>query len=262
MSAAIVTHSYPENPGDLLGYNPDNGEMFWKPSHDMGAAWNARFANRRAGYLLKGRDGNPRYWYIKLSGIAYPAHRVIWVLYHGTMQPGEIDHINGDGLDNRISNLRCVSHSENSKNTTIRHTNRSGVPGVVWNERDNRWGVSVRIDGVQTSLGMFSDYFEAVCARKSAEIACGYHANHGRKNEKQGVYSERKLSMSDVCLAKKPKPYTCQVCNSEFTSVDTRARYCSNRCKQQAAGARRKARITSARRSPSDTPSNDPPDTF
>lgn len=240
MSAAIVTHSYPENPSDLLDYNPETGEMFWKPSLKRCASWNARFAMKQAGYLLRGMDGKPRYWYVRLYGIAYPAHRVIWAIYHGTTPPGEIDHINGDGLDNRIENLRCVTRSENAKNRPLRHENRSGISGVTWAQKHKRWAVTVRIDGVQKSLGEFEDFFEAVCARKSAEFVYGYHANHGRKSTNSGDFAPRKLSMSEVCLAKKPKPYTCQVCNSEFTSVDHRARYCSNRCKQKAAALRKK----------------------
>jgi hypothetical protein len=47
-----------------------------------------------------------------------------------------------------------------------------------------------------------------------------------------------------LAALRKPKPGVCQVCGSTFVTLDSRARYCSNRCKQQAAGARRKAIIT------------------
>lgn len=90
-----------------------------------------------------------------------------------------IDHINHDKTDNRIENLRQVTHSENHKNRKYRK-NTSGCTGVNIYKRTGKWIVTIAIEGVGTNLGYYSDFFEACCVRKSAEVQHGYHLNHGR----------------------------------------------------------------------------------
>ena len=262
MSAAIVPHPYPENPGKLLDYHPDTGEIFWKQSSEKNASWNARFANKPAGVIINLKKSNTLYRYISLSGKTYPAHRIIWMIYYGVIPSGVIDHINGNGLDNRIDSLRCVTRSVNSKNAKLSSNNRSGVSGVSWHEQSRKWVVRVHCDTVTKHVGEFSDFFEAVCARKSAELIYDYHANHGRKYEKpdipekpKRIFEKKAISIpipfaaggvpgAALAALRKPKPGVCQVCGAAFVTLDSRARYCSNRCKQKAAGARRKAIIT------------------
>lgn len=262
MSAAIVTYPPPEDLDKLLDYRPDTGEVFWKPSSEKNASWNTRFANKQAGAIIKNKKATLFYRYITFSGKPYPAHRIIWMLYYGVMPSGVIDHINGNGIDNRIENLRCVTHSVNSKNAILRSHNRSGVSGVSWHQESRRWVVRVHVNSVRKHIGEFKDFFEAVCARKSAELIYDYHANHGRKYEKpdipekpKRIFEKKAISIpipfaaggvpgAALAALRKPKPGVCQVCGAAFVTLDSRARYCSNRCKQKAAGARRKAIIT------------------
>src|SRR5690606_354932 len=65
------------------------------------------------------------------------AHRIVWALYHGKDIPSgmDIDHINGDGRDNRIENLRVVPRVLNLRNQKKSRRNKTGVPGVC---RSNR----------------------------------------------------------------------------------------------------------------------------
>ena len=92
----------------------------------------------------------------------------------------QIDHINGDGTDNRWSNLRSVSSQENSKNQRRRFTNvHSDVMGVRLNKPTNSWVASIRCDGKNVHLGLFKDFNKAVESRKLAEKLLGYHQNHG-----------------------------------------------------------------------------------
>ncbi|WP_372584598.1 HNH endonuclease signature motif containing protein [Cronobacter sakazakii] len=63
-------------------------------------------------------------------GAKHYAHRLCWALYYGSYPVGSIDHINGDGFDNRISNLREVTHRGNTHNQKTRITNKSGCMGL------------------------------------------------------------------------------------------------------------------------------------
>jgi hypothetical protein len=79
----------------------------------------------------------------------------------------EVDHIDGDGLNNRRSNLRIASRRENVHNTKKTKRNTSGLKGVSWKGGRNPWRAQIVSDGVKYSLGCYSkkeDAFEAYCA--------------------------------------------------------------------------------------------------
>ena len=63
------------------------------------------------------------YLYISINGSTYGAHRLAWIYHYGDIPEGlVIDHINGKRHDNKITNLRAVTQSENAKNRGIGHT--------------------------------------------------------------------------------------------------------------------------------------------
>ena len=101
-------------------------------------------------------------------------------MHHGAWPKKGIDHINGITDDNRISNLRDVSQSDNMRNMTTPCRNTSGRIGVYWFARDCKWQAQIRADGKTKHLGYFDDINDAIAARKAAEIEYGYHENHGR----------------------------------------------------------------------------------
>lgn len=71
-----------------------------------------------------------------------------------------IDHINGDGLDNRKSNLRIVTHRQNLQNMT--HANKSTkYTGVHWVKRESHWAARITINGKRKYLGSFHDPLSA-----------------------------------------------------------------------------------------------------
>lgn len=92
----------------------------------------------------------------------------------------EVDHINGNKLDNRISNLRLCTHSENGKNSGISIRNTSGYKGVH-RASPNRWQARIRVDGELLSLGYFKTKEEA--ARAYNEGALRYHGRFARLND-------------------------------------------------------------------------------
>ena len=123
------------------------------------------------GYLYCWQDGKRR-----------RHHIVVWEQAYGPVPSGyEVDHINGKRDDNRLENLRIVTRSENLKNAKTYATNRSGVPGVSWRKDKNRWRAYLVHEYKQINLGAYTDWFDAVCARMSANNRYGFHENHGRR---------------------------------------------------------------------------------
>ena len=110
-------------------------------------------------------------------------HRVIWLLVHKSWPTDEIDHINGNKIDNRPSNLRDVSRSDNQRNSKIRSNNTSGTMGVgkIRPQKGRPfWRVVIfDLKGIKKQK-QFRYKKDAVSWRKSMEIKCGYHKNHGR----------------------------------------------------------------------------------
>ena len=118
----------------------------------------------------------------KIDGRMYYVHRLVWEEANGPVPEGmTIDHINGDRFDNDLSNLRVVTQQENMKNSATPKSNTSGVTGVSWCKRRSKWWSYVKVDYKQLYLGQFDDWFEAVCARMSANNLYGFHENHGRR---------------------------------------------------------------------------------
>ena len=116
---------------------------------------------------------------ISINNKNYLAHRLVWLYVTGEWPKNYIDHINHIRNDNRFINLREATRQENSKNTSISNRNTSGVTGVHFAKRENKWCSKLMINGKDVFIGHFIDKFEAICARKSANNKYGFHENHG-----------------------------------------------------------------------------------
>lgn len=92
----------------------------------------------------------------------------------------QIDHIDHNPLNNRIENLRLVSHHENQKNLKLAKNNKTGASGVFWEKRSKRFKAVIRLDGKDRYLGSFKTIEEAAFARKCGEEHFGFHPNHGQ----------------------------------------------------------------------------------
>ena len=84
-------------------------------------------------------------------------HRQVLGVEKGT----EVDHINGDRLDNRRENLRVCTREQNCSNVAISKTNTSGFKGVTWHKSKKRWLAMIRFGGRKITLGAFKDRLEA-----------------------------------------------------------------------------------------------------
>lgn len=82
----------------------------------------------------------------------------------------DVDHINGDGLDNRKANLRLATASENLRNSKISSRNTSGVKGISWDAPRGKWAAEIRADGMRHKLGRFADKTEAIRVVQEARI--------------------------------------------------------------------------------------------
>jgi hypothetical protein len=167
----------------LLRYDPNSGKLYWLVrARDMFAndracsVWNARYAGNEAFTCLNAYG----YYHGRIFRSAYYAHRIAWALATGWSPVAEIDHINGDRSDNRLINLREVSHALNARNAFMRLHNTSGHNGVVWHKAGQKWLARIRIDGVEHHLGSFSCIEDAIAARKSAQIGHGFTERHGK----------------------------------------------------------------------------------
>lgn len=109
----------------------------------------------------------------------YKAHRLIYLLQTSAWPPDEIDHLNGDGTDNRWENLRAATPEENRQNLRKYSSNRSGHTGVCWHKHCGKWAARIMVHRRNIHLGYFTSKEDAVAARKKAEVEHGFHPNHG-----------------------------------------------------------------------------------
>jgi hypothetical protein len=168
----------------LLKYDPETGKFLWrlrpvtmftigrstkKPRSAEHACnqWNSRWAGKPA--MTKSHDG---YWYGRIFYQQVLAHRVAHKIMTG-QDPIEIDHIDGDRGNNKWSNLRDGTRSDNLRNIALKRNNTSGHHGVTFSKRQQKWIA-------QIILGSFDSKEEAVAARRKYEALLGYHPNHGR----------------------------------------------------------------------------------
>jgi len=148
---------------ELLQYK--DGNLYWKVSRK-----NRIKIGDKAGSL------HPTgYKQIGINGKYYKFHRIIFLYHHGYL-PKFIDHIDNNPLNNLIENLRSATHGQNQQNCPLQKNNKSGIKGVCWDKKMQRWRVTV-------SKKYFGCYFDKEVARFVVEtMRHKYHkefANHG-----------------------------------------------------------------------------------
>jgi hypothetical protein len=98
---------------------------------------------------------------VQVDGGKYLAHRLIWKIVTGNDPVDQIDHKDGDPTNNAWDNLREATRGQNNANSKLRLTNRSGVKGVWFVARVNRWRASVTMDKKTYNLGYFKSLDDA-----------------------------------------------------------------------------------------------------
>lgn len=156
MTEATLT----ETEARLNSHEADLVRRFISYNPDTGAFTRIRGAGKfKAGSEVGCVAG--RYLQINVAGKRYRAHQLAWLLVHGYIA-NEIDHINGNGLDNRISNLRAVTHQQNNHNHRVppKH-NTTGLLGVSYYKAGNKYSAHINIDGKKKHLGYFDKAIDA-----------------------------------------------------------------------------------------------------
>jgi hypothetical protein len=140
---------------EWLRYDPESGKLFWKKSASRGT----RQAGREAGTALC--NG---YHTMKLQGMQYRVHRIIFLIMTGTM-PETVDHIDRVRNNNCWKNLREVTQRENCFNRNLDKRNKTGVTGVYFYKKENAYTVTYG----KTYLGRSKSLDEAIRIRKLKE---------------------------------------------------------------------------------------------
>ncbi len=109
------------------------------------------------------------YIVISLDHKQYFAHRLAFLYMEGYMPENQVDHINRIKHSNKWENLREVSRSCNAKNSKKRSDNKSGITGVSWFKRDEKWSVRIKIKDRYLHVGLFENKIEAAEARWNVE---------------------------------------------------------------------------------------------
>lgn len=168
---AFVIKEFKMNWNNVFEYR--DGELYWKIKPSNVAKMHVRVGN----FVGKKRN----YLSVEYKYKSYRIHRIIWEMFYGKIPSKmQIDHIDGNTLNNKVENLRVVDNSDNQKNCGIRKDNKSGFPGVFWAFRIKRWETYITSKGKRYYLGVFKNKEEAIRVRKEAEKKYNFHFNHGR----------------------------------------------------------------------------------
>lgn len=140
---------------DLFDYK--DGQLFWKIKKRRIQPGTRAGCTKKEGYR-----------FVTINGVNHYEHRLIYAWHFGSFTQ-EIDHIDGNGLNNKIENLRIATSLENSRNKKTFSTNTSGRKGISYDKQANKWRAYIGISGKVKVLGFSKNFEEAVKLRENAE---------------------------------------------------------------------------------------------
>lgn len=154
----------------IFDYDPETGSIvhkerpksFFKREADW-KSWNTRRKGKSA--LVPTVHG---YFVVPIGLNQFPAHRVAFKLFHGIDPPPVLDHANGIRNDNRISNIRPSTQSQNMMNKGAQINSKTGVKGVSFEPVTRRYKVNIRANGKLIHVGRFETIEQAGAAYEEA----------------------------------------------------------------------------------------------
>lgn len=154
---------------ELFSYDSETGDLVWKIIP-------CNFRRAKPGDIA-GRIGPKGYRIIGVDRSYYYAHRLIWKIITDCDPVDQIDHIDGNRLNNKFENLREAANGPNLCNAKLRKDNKSGFKGVCWEHTHKAWKAYISHNGKQFKLGRFKHLSAAVEAvRRERERLHGEYA--------------------------------------------------------------------------------------
>ena len=160
-SPAAISH---ERLLQILRYDPETGEWTWLFRPDRPARFNNRWAGRRASSVHTGDAV-----VIRADGKIYYANVLAWFYMTGSWPEHEVDHRDLDRSNNRWSNLRHATRSQNQGNVGPQSNNKLGIKGVF--KKGRRFIAKIQCQGGQQTIGIFDCPYEAGAAYRKRAIA-------------------------------------------------------------------------------------------
>ena len=193
----MANPSYPsiDQLNQLLRYDLDSNKLYWRDRPEeffkdgprdkqhSRAVFNATFSGTEAFTAVNGNG----YQSGSILGVSIPAHVVIWAMATGAYPEAQIDHIDGNRLNNALSNLRPVTPLENARNAKRRHDCTSGQTGVSLYRPNGKWRAYVYVGGKMAWCKYYETKEEAIAARLKAQEDAGFHPNHGRSDDRRPI---------------------------------------------------------------------------
>lgn len=167
-----MTNIYPqltqEKLKSIFNYDTESGEFIRRINR----------GHTKVGEIAGWFDGDG-YVVIQINGKNYFAHRLAWLYMTGLWPEHDVDHIDRNPANNAWNNLRPATRSENNCNSKIHKNNKSGIKGVSWDKRLNKW--SIQIQFKNKKYGRFAETLEEakIIADDIRKTLHGDYANDG-----------------------------------------------------------------------------------
>lgn len=162
---------------ELFIYDPLSGNFTWKIDQPPKRSKRTNAKGMRA-FIYKEMKG---YLSGSVDGIRIKAHRAAWAMTFGVWPNGQIDHINQNKGDNRISNLRVVSNKQNCRNQRRPSSNTSKWIGVSLNKTTGKWVAKYKKNYIDYHVGTFNCPTSAAIAVIKARSNAGFDSLHGKQ---------------------------------------------------------------------------------
>jgi len=157
---------------DVISYDPFTGILTRKINR----------AKHLAGEVVGSVNGNG-YLTTKFKSKSIKCHQIAWFLTYDYW-PKEIDHIDGNRLNNKLENLREVTRQENVRNTQVYKNSPFNIHGI--SKRGNKYRAYITVNNKLIQLGSHLKLETAIIIRKAAEAWWGFHPNHSRLSQGEG----------------------------------------------------------------------------
>lgn len=157
----------------LFRYDPETGRFFRKAK----LSWKRNLIKVDEKEIVS----TNAYGYIEVnfSGKPCAIHRIIFLMLTGKFPENDVDHLDGNRTNNKLSNLRLVTRKENLRNVGIRSDNLTGFHGVSLRKDTGKFTVYIDVDGIRYRGGNFLSLKDAIEKRDKMSKKYNFHPNHG-----------------------------------------------------------------------------------